>query len=177
MIKNLHLVHGNVSFIHISNVLIFYNLRLYLSKGICIIFIACGKLCIMNVFLGSNHWVCTSSQRAGVVHVMDSLSLFFPLNQSTCLQISKIYSFSKSHLRIQTCSVQQQIGSHDCGLFAIATALEICCGNNPELATFDQQMMRSHLIDCFKKRRLSSFPKMNQESLPRPSRCNYVVNG
>ena len=62
--------------------------------------------------------------------MMDSLSLFVPLNKSIRLQISKIYSLSKSCLRIQTCSVQQQEGNRDCGLFSIAIAAEICFGNS-----------------------------------------------
>ena len=107
--------------------------------------------------------------------MMDSLSLFVPLNKSTCLQISKIYSLSKSCLRIQTCSVQQQEGNWDCGLFSIAIAAEICFGNSPELATFNQQMMRRHLLDCFGKRRLTLFPKTSMECIPRPTKSNCIM--
>ena len=86
---------------------------------------------------------------------MNSLALFFTLKESAILQISKIYSFTLSDLRVQVHSVQQQESCYDCGPFSIATAIEVCFGNNPELATFDQPKMRAHLIECFEERKLS----------------------
>ena len=59
----------------------------------------------------SNHWICTCSQRPGVVQIMDSLALFYTLNKPTLLQVSQIYYSSESSLKIQTMSVQQQEGS------------------------------------------------------------------
>ena len=83
---------------------------------------------------------------------MDSLALFFTLTESAILQISKIYSFLLSNLRVQVRSVQQQESCYDCGPFSIATVIKVCFGNNPELATFDQRKMRAHLIECFEER-------------------------
>ena len=106
---------------------------------------------------------------------MDSLALFFTLTESAILQISKIYSFSLSNLRVQVRSVQQQESCYDCGPFSIATAIEVCFGNNPELATFDQRKMRAHLIECFEERKLSLFPKIVKEYIPCPSRRLHVI--
>ena len=73
-------------------------------------------------------------------------------------------------MEIQTLSVQQQEGNKDCGLFSIAAAFEICNGSNPEQAHFDQWKMRAHLIECFNEGKLTSFPRISAEPLPRPMR-------
>ena len=52
--------------------------------------------------------------------------------------------------------VQQREGSWDCGLFSIAMAMEVCCGNS---ASFHQDIMCNQLIDCFERGELSLFPK------------------
>ena len=55
-------------------------------------------------------------------------------------------------------NVQQQQGSRDCGLFAIAFALHSALGQDiPELE-FNQSEMRKHLINCFSKKLLTPFP-------------------
>ena len=65
-------------------------------------------------------------------------------------------------------------------LFAIATAVEVCHGNNPERnnpeqINFDQTKMRTHLIECFNKGKLTLFPKSTSETLPRPMRKSKKV--
>ena len=72
---------------------------------------------------------------------MDSLGLFMSLNVFTVLQIAKIYSLpqSQSVLQIHKMSVQQQQGTLDCGLFAIAFAVEVCSGRNPQCASFTRK--------------------------------------
>jgi hypothetical protein len=108
---------------------------------------------------------------------LDSLALFSTLNGHTILQISKIYSFATSQLKIQICSVQQQEGNKDYGIFSIATALEICLGNNPELITFDQKQLRTHLLDCFLNKKLLPFPKSSRsETIPRPSKHIHIID-
>ena len=100
------------------------------------------------------------------------------LNVFTVLQIAKIYSLpqSQSVLQIHKMSVQQQQGTLDCGLFAIAFAVEVCSGRNPQCASFDQKKMREHLYTCLRKGMLTSFPKISEnELLPRPSPVVHKV--
>ena len=106
---------------------------------------------------------------------MDSLALFFTLTESAILQISKIYSFSLSDLRVQVHSVQQQESCYDCGPFSIATAIEVCFGNNPELATFDERYVPTSL-NVLKKENCTLFPKIVKEYIPCPSRHLHVIN-
>lgn len=116
--------------------------------------------------------MCTCSLKGSLaVMVMDSMALFLSLNNSTILQISKIYRVPNcnSTLEIHTLSVQQQKGSLDCGVFAVAYAVEICLGRNPQYARFDQTRMRNHLYECLTEGVMKPFPRNKSETLPRPS--------
>ena len=58
--------------------------------------------------------------------------------------------------------MQQQIGSLDCGLFAIAFATELCktLGSlDLDKVIFEQSMMRQHLEHCIRENRKEVFPK------------------
>jgi hypothetical protein len=59
--------------------------------------------------------------------------------------------------KIMNC--QKQEGGTDCGLFAIANAVEVVAGKNPENVIFDQTAMRQHLKSCFEIGKLEPFPK------------------
>ena len=106
---------------------------------------------------------------------MDSLGLFTKMNVDTLLQIAKIYQPAPcasvpcaSVLELQKLSVQQQHGTQDCGLFAIAFALKVCLGSIVETVSFKQSKMQIH---CLNKELMSPFPKKhpNKECLPRPT--------
>ena len=49
-------------------------------------------------------------------------------------------------------SIQQQEGSTDCGVFSVAAVYH--CGG----VTFEKSAMQRHLIECFERRQLSTFP-------------------
>ena len=46
---------------------------------------------------------------------------------------------------------QKQKGSKDCGVFAIAIATSLSFGLCPTNLLFRQDLMRSHLVNCFNK--------------------------
>ena len=56
--------------------------------------------------------------------------------------------------------VQQQKGSVDCGLFAIANLITFCQlqGLDVTSASYTQQSMRKHSISCFRKKYMTAFP-------------------
>ena len=107
--------------------------------------------------------------------VMDSKAFqSTPITKTTELQLAKIYSPSpsKSSLRVEIASVQQQQGLHDCGLFAIAYATEICLGRKPDEAQFDQNLMRQHLKKILNEKNFKRFPMSKHGVIiPRPSCC------
>ena len=49
--------------------------------------------------------------------------------------------------------------------------VEICFGNNPEDLSYDQDVMRKHLEQCFVSKEIRPFPKsFKPEIFPRPDR-------
>ena len=58
--------------------------------------------------------------------------------------------------------VQQQIGTSDCGLFAIAFAVALVNGQDPAALMFDQGVMRQHLRLCLQRQRMEPFPTTKQ---------------
>ena len=110
-----------------------------------------------NYCLGGNHWVCVSSVN-GRVTLMDSLIITHELEPTLQVQIAKIYSNHLDFIEVNTLSVQQQMGNTDCGLFAIAFALEVCEGRRPDAIIFDQKQMRQHLYRCFENLHITQFP-------------------
>ena len=51
-----------------------------------------------------------------------------------------------------------QSGSYDCGLFAIAFATALALGEKPELFSFEQLKMHTHLRQCLEKGEMEMFP-------------------
>ena len=129
-----------------------------------------------NLFVSADdlhHWVCTTSvntSKDSDVYVMDSLGGVCPISQSLQQQIAQVYGGKRSHLVIRRLSVQQQVGVKDCGLFAVAFAVDVCQRNNPSRVSYDQRKMRSHFASCLQKGHLDTFPqgRKSQEKIPRP---------
>ena len=69
-----------------------------------------------------------------------------------------------SKLYVNRLPVQQQTGTLDCGLFAIAFAVELCDGEDPSKMVFIQEKMCNHLLTCLEKRKFESFPKKRHRS-------------
>ena len=66
------------------------------------------------------------------------------------------------HLIVHIPPVQQQKGSSDCGVFAIAFAVHAALGDEVMHIEFDQTQMRSHLLQCFRNKELVRFPTIRK---------------
>jgi Ulp1 family protease len=64
----------------------------------------------------------------------------------------------KGRFEVFTVKVTKQQGYKDCGLFAIAYAIELCKKKNPAILKFNQDNMRSHYNKCFSNNEFLSFP-------------------
>lgn len=110
---------------------------------------------------GELHWLTTSTVgHPGEVFLFDSLNR--EITDDLDKQIRSIYSCDQSKPIIKKIKIQKQVGGVDCGLFAIATATDICHFNNPYEITYDQSKMRKHLIECFNNNLLTPFPRFQQ---------------
>ena len=67
----------------------------------------------------------------------------------------------------------RQKGSDDCGLFALAYAIEICQGKNPANLIYNQLLMRSHFNTCIKNDKFTNFPSMIQEKSLKPKTFKF----
>ena len=106
-----------------------------------------------------HHWVTASTVKAapGVVIVVDSL--FKSIDTETKSIILNLFQPNiVSEPMIKLVRSQQQKGSKDCGVFAIAMATTIALGHNPSNVVFNQKLMRAHLVDCLKERKFTLFP-------------------
>lgn len=123
---------------------------------------------IFFIYIGASHWVCTAHiVPSKDIEVMDSIGAN-ELTDTTLLQIATVYKTNTQLLRMKYSAAQLQKGAHDCGLFSIANAIEVCEGNDPAKQQYQQERMRKHLIDCFTKKHLLPFPKANKGTKPRP---------
>lgn len=53
---------------------------------------------------------------------------------------------------------QKQVGSSDCGLFAVAVATTLCLSQVPGCVIWDQKLMCQHLLRCFEHETMAPFP-------------------
>ena len=112
---------------------------------------------------GKFHWV-TSCSIGGHIAVYDSKYTVGDLSPSLQVQLAQIYRLAIQEedgdkcLEIKVPAVQQQRGKVDCGVFAVAYAFHAARGDDLRAIEFQQDRMRSHLLQCFKNKRLSPFP-------------------
>ena len=106
--------------------------------------------------MNNSHWVTIASSSPTTVQFYDSL---YPLMSShAALQIAAITSCSESTIKIIQYKTQFQKGGSDCGLFAIAYALDLCLGTEPAGIRYDQSQLRPHLLKCLSNECLTPFP-------------------
>ena len=87
------------------------------------------------------------------------MKIIVRLSEKNRLPFYLVYT---DELPIHVPHVQQQQGTRDCGLFAIAFALHSALGQDVLSLEFDQSAMRNHLIKCFSKKLLTPFPTLDK---------------
>ena len=116
---------------------------------------------IQILFKGSSkcgHWltISTVNLKHGYVNVFDSLSLNLDIEVQN--QICAILKQESTYVTANRVPIQQQQGSADCGLFAIATAVALCNGYEPNKILFRQDKLRGNLIKCIENGSFTMFP-------------------
>ena len=114
------------------------------------------------------HWITSTSigsQRTCSAKVFDSM-WNNELTAESEVQLAQIYGEKNEDLlRVEICSVHQQDGGVDCGIFAIAFATDLCHSLNPVAVTYDQNKMRPHLLRCLENQRLEPFPRKEERGI------------
>jgi Ulp1 protease family, C-terminal catalytic domain len=119
---------------------------------------------VVQIHHFSQHWV-TSYRPSNdeTVFVFDSMLRYNggkPVTSPELVkQLSQIYGRNRSHFDVTFPSVtQQKNGGVDCGVFAIAYAVDVCEGLDPGQRLYDYSQLRRHVVSCFRKQQLSPFP-------------------
>ena len=110
--------------------------------------------------VSGNHFITSSNlQSPGSVTIYDSLK-GGTSDPNLHLQLTAIYSPDSCPPTIRQAQITNgQQGGVDCGVFAIAYAVELAFGNNPADFVFDQRNMRKHLLSSLENRCITPFPK------------------
>ena len=115
---------------------------------------------VMN--FGNNHWVTVTniSCESNRIKVYDSLysELSEKERQKFYASLASLINTNEANMIIEWPSMEQQNGSSDCGLFALAVAVCLSEGENPSEHLFDQTVMREHLALCIQCDELAAFP-------------------
>ena len=122
---------------------------------------------------GGNHWITVQHTQSFSVNVFDSKFSTIPMDVK--MQIAALLCCSSSRITTRFHKTLSQIGSSDCGVFAIAFATDFALGSNPASHHNEQNKLRPHFIECLKSEQMTPFPSKtsNQESL-RQSICMYM---
>lgn len=117
-----------------------------------------GQAFVQVLHNDSAHWVTTANLNCpvGVVRVYDSLHCL--PNQCVKNTLALMCHTPKSSLEVQSMDVARQLGLGDCGLMALAFATTRCFGQDPVNCNYDQSRLRSHLLECIEKGKLTQFP-------------------
>ena len=108
---------------------------------------------------GASHWLCTLiSVKELKVSIFDS-RVSGSLNEATVLQLANLLHTNEQYFTIQRVPVQQQTGSVECGVFAIAFGIAVCMGRNPKDCVFEQVKMREHLVLSLENKYFMPFPE------------------
>ena len=110
---------------------------------------------VMSCRVGNNIFVCDSMLRKQTTNL---------LSQSLQIQLCSLYGAGLHKICVNIPSVQQQSNSSDCGLYAIAHAVNFCAAAMERnispfyLERFEEKELRKHLINCLEKGIFTRFP-------------------
>ncbi|XP_044003627.1 uncharacterized protein LOC122849104 isoform X2 [Aphidius gifuensis] len=136
------------------------------SKHIQILHTAAEDISHPNAYkMIGGHWIC-SYYDGDLIHIYDSVNNS-NLDNQIIKKLRMLYGNAFDEETVEFHRVQKQPNSYDCGVFAIANAVTLALGGNPEMTTYRPykvQDMRAHLLSMFELRDILSFPRSNIHS-------------
>ncbi len=118
--------------------------------------------CIQFHHDGADHWVLSRSDyRNKNVFVYDSLNRGCVSVERISAQMQQLYSplMENGVLRVTNVLVDKQPNGLDCGVYAIANAMELVTGNEPRRAKYINSQMRQCLIQILERKVAFRFPQ------------------
>ena len=117
-----------------------------------------------------NHWICASTVGCGPSSINIYDSLHGHLDDHTRKLVADLMQSKQKHIEVCYTDVQRQSGVNDCGLFSIAFATSICCGEDPTTLNYRQRDMRTHLFHCIDSGEMTAFPTRSIIRRPKPAK-------
>ena len=119
---------------------------------------------------GRKHWA-TSMFSGNTIRYFDSM---YPghISDDIMQQLRTIYSHLMKAPTVQVIHVQQQQGTSDCSLFAIAYATHLAHSLDPAKAKFSQKDLRCHYEKCIYQKELKPFP--TERTIARTARPDII---
>lgn len=130
---------------------------------------------VQIIYIEPGHWACLSNKFCppNVVELFDSLYTI-PTKDGTIIQqvctITRLLNITSPTITINVVQVTPQVGTSDCGLFAISNAYDLCDGIDPFTQVPVQNKMREHLLHCFEEQDIFCFPKTGKSICNRKQR-------
>ena len=90
-------------------------------------------------------------------------------------KVANILYCIKPEIKILIKSVQQQRNCFDCGVFAIVLATSPGFGDRPEEIIYDSKIMRQHLLNCLRNKRIERFPVQDGNTIQHCKRKTLVI--
>ena len=82
------------------------------------------------------------------------------IDDESLLLVKTMFSDSSSYtMKFEMANMQKQRGADDCGVFVIAAMVSLEFGEDSSTDKYEQDNLRSHLLQCFKFLKLSLFPR------------------
>ena len=117
---------------------------------------------VQVLHVGKSHWLTVSNKHCspGTIRVYDSTK--GAITADTKNQVAAIMHYKEAEIMFEVMDVDVQINGSDCGLHAVATAYELCAGNDPTGITWEHDQLRSHLQRCLEREAMKPFPRKGQ---------------
>ena len=134
---------------------------------------------------GDNHWITVSTVGLHPSHISVYDSLYTSLSKFTKDHICALLHTAKPMISVQFMNVQRQCNSYDCGVYAMAYATSLCCGEDVSGIEYDNQKMRGHLLSCLEIGKITTFPSkqrdkgnpLREERIPVHCYCRMADTG
>lgn len=112
-----------------------------------------------------SHWiVATNYHRFGNNSINIYDSRHDNITEDLKAQICNILHTDQKVVHFNWQPIQQQINSTTCGIFSLAFTLDLLNGHNVTSIEYDERDMFNHLVACFKKGKLTKFPRKFKKS-------------
>lgn len=120
---------------------------------------------VQIIHVRNNHWACLSNyfcDSPNEVELFDSMHNSCDPDSSVIRQVCTVLNSSARNVMIKIINVQQQCGSNECGLFALAFASDLCAHRDPFTRVYFESKFRSHLLTCFVSGKTTHFPSRSR---------------